>query len=711
MAQKRIDFFGQFRPTGVDPTAAQKFRALAGVAEQVGTIATQMGIQKSQENIEAAGKEGALAGAEGRPEFREESTKADAAFNKAALLSYRASVRRDTKLEMERLNQEYELDPEGFKAAADGYFQGVTDDLPDEMRLVIGDDIQNSIVDNYSRLSDSAFKRQKQEDIANVAASLEDISDDISKAARSGNAQSLEVYVADAYGVIKQGVDSGLLSPDEANKRRELIKESIQTNQAIGDVERIFESEGTVQEKTRAATEYLESMDTSDLNQSQVDRLTDVLQGSIAENIKTQSQLTAEQEKEISRKTIELQLDAKYSRRAMTDILADAGNMFDANLLSESEYRSIKSDLISNAQKEAQTIDSDLAVMERLRGNKSIVMDASNVNSFYDRNVAPEVNELDPQAATATKVNFAIKTGVVPNAVTNEIKNGLLSNDPALIYQASDMLEQLDDAANIEVKLTANERAFADIVTNLTDTMQPEDAIQYARQLTDPTNQARVEHRSQIIKDDDLADNYQDIISSEFGGLFGGGLDDVNLPVMTEEYKQTFESLFKAGMDEDSAESKAVQLLKKNWSYSDAFDTVMKHAPDKFYSDTQGQSDYIKPQLMQWYSDLQFDGDIPKNILGNVNDLFLLSDDKTQRMGRSPDYLVMSVGDAGELMPLMIPDENGRLSAVRYAPDVKAQNDKIKEDPKQAYEDALNLGKERGRMAGEAVGRLDALSL
>ena len=33
MAQKRIDFFGGFQPTGVDPTAGAKYEALAGIGQ------------------------------------------------------------------------------------------------------------------------------------------------------------------------------------------------------------------------------------------------------------------------------------------------------------------------------------------------------------------------------------------------------------------------------------------------------------------------------------------------------------------------------------------------------------------------------------------------------------------------------------------------------------------------------------------------------
>ena len=36
MAQKRIDYYGRFTPTGVDTSQAKRLQALSGLAEQVG---------------------------------------------------------------------------------------------------------------------------------------------------------------------------------------------------------------------------------------------------------------------------------------------------------------------------------------------------------------------------------------------------------------------------------------------------------------------------------------------------------------------------------------------------------------------------------------------------------------------------------------------------------------------------------------------------
>ena len=49
MAQKPIGYYGEFRPTGVDTSAARRFEALAGIADQVGDIAFQIGAKKAEQ--------------------------------------------------------------------------------------------------------------------------------------------------------------------------------------------------------------------------------------------------------------------------------------------------------------------------------------------------------------------------------------------------------------------------------------------------------------------------------------------------------------------------------------------------------------------------------------------------------------------------------------------------------------------------------------
>ncbi len=47
--QQRVGFYGEFRPTGVDDSAARRMQALAGLGATVAGVAEQFGIAKAEE--------------------------------------------------------------------------------------------------------------------------------------------------------------------------------------------------------------------------------------------------------------------------------------------------------------------------------------------------------------------------------------------------------------------------------------------------------------------------------------------------------------------------------------------------------------------------------------------------------------------------------------------------------------------------------------
>jgi len=71
MAQKRIEYYGKFTPTGVDDYSDRRVRALAGLAEQVGDLAVGFAEKKKKErqavqeqiDTEQSIKDGLVAGA------------------------------------------------------------------------------------------------------------------------------------------------------------------------------------------------------------------------------------------------------------------------------------------------------------------------------------------------------------------------------------------------------------------------------------------------------------------------------------------------------------------------------------------------------------------------------------------------------------------------------------------------------------------------
>ena len=112
MAQKPIGYYGEFRPTGVDQSAARRFEALAGLAGTIGDVATAFGKKKvaeqrfleEQTQIEEAQAAARLAGnaaAIGNEplELKQYESyrdfKADQAYNETARAAYTAGIQNE----------------------------------------------------------------------------------------------------------------------------------------------------------------------------------------------------------------------------------------------------------------------------------------------------------------------------------------------------------------------------------------------------------------------------------------------------------------------------------------------------------------------------------------------------------------------------------------------------------------------------------------
>ena len=62
MAIKQIDYYGRFEATPADESTARRYRALAGLAEQVSDTALAIGQRQLEKRAVQAEKEGAKAG-------------------------------------------------------------------------------------------------------------------------------------------------------------------------------------------------------------------------------------------------------------------------------------------------------------------------------------------------------------------------------------------------------------------------------------------------------------------------------------------------------------------------------------------------------------------------------------------------------------------------------------------------------------------------
>ena len=691
MAQRRIDFFGSFQPTGADPTATAKYQALAGIASTVqqGAIAfgqeqqreqqRQNELQEQQDVLQAQREATQLqTDEEGQtvaPELRDPLTRAGEAFNEIAISAYRADVRRQSKETLTRLGQEYANDPEGFELAADAYRQGITQNLPPELQFPIDEDIKNSITDRFTRLSTDMFNRERQSGLATIAASMEDINDDILNHARDGNLEALQRDSAELFALEERGIANGYLDALAVATQREQRAEQIERQKIVGALSRIFEQPNLPEENITEAQAYIAEQTANfseDLSPDQRDAITKELNVALAQQVNNAQQKSVEQQQAEAVAVNQLKLDAKYNRRGGQEIIDDAYRMHANGVLTQADLFRIESDVIEGQQNQFNESQQDQIVIERLRGNDSVIVDKGQVDGYFERHVLPALGNLEPAQAIAEISSFSIATGIVPSRAKQMIANGIYSENPETILAAVEMIDRISEVPGLEIGLNANQEAFAEVAAGLLGVTTPEEAIRLARQQTDPTKQTQVEYRQQQLRDEDI--DYVEAVGDVFNGFGEPNVDEGNMFAMAGEYEDLITSYFIETGDFGIAEEKATKRMRKNWQHSTSFDRWMKYPPDTYYS-VAGDSSYIKPQLMSW---------VNQNTVGlDVEDAILISDSETGRMvanGMAPDYLVAIIDGNGAVIPVIATDpETGRQAMQRYAPDRVIQEERVLE--------------------------------
>lgn len=688
MTQKRIDFFGSFQASGVDPSAANRMRALAGVAEQVSGIALQEGKRVAIEQGAAEGRQSVQRDEEGNviaPELRGSYTFRDQSFNEAAILAHRAEVKRDTKETLNRLQNDYEMDPDGFRQVAAKYKEGVLKGMPEELKFVLSEDIENDIVTRGVQLDDKAHQFRKQKAIAATVDMASDLRDEILNAVRSGNEEAASRYRAERLALMQRGVNSGLVDPVQAAQDAEKMKEAIVINGEIGRIERLFSDNSLgIEEKIVEGTAIVDAQKNKiykDLTPDQRDAVNDALSAKLNEVIRLESEMNAQAQKELAQETIDLKLDAQYGRRDPAEIQAKAFDMFQDQQITEGEYQGILNSLANQEAQKTQYALIDTKVARRLSGDESIALDQKEVDIFFDRNVVPLMGQMDPTERAAYAVNFSRFTGLIPSSVKRQITNNLRSEDQELIMEAAEVIDGIDNIRGLESPVKPHDRAFAQLVTDLTQVMQPAEALKLAREQSDPQNTSRIEARERIIKDEKYQEEYQDNALGIFKGItdFGDvkGIDALNTGQLEKEYQTIFETHFKAGMDESAAREKAEQLLSKNWAFSESSGRIMKHPPEQFYA-VQGETDYIKTQLDSWVRKRTSYG----LTLEGYQSAMLVADEETGKLASvgKPDYLVY-VQDANGMLDILtgVDPSDGKVKPIRWAPDPDIEAKRIRE--------------------------------
>lgn len=607
-----------------------------------------------------------------------------AAYNKSLENAYLSGLTRDTLKELSAIEAENPNNIVAFNEKANAYLNGVLKEVDESVADQFNEFAQNKLANAQMRVHGNTIRRNKKEAAAESALAVEEFSNEAARLAREGNVTGSAESIKQSFDIIDAMVESDDLTADRAAKmKREIEREASEQSLRL-QFDGIIEEKGV--EGAIAELEAIEGKPAKGWVPDEWDTFTNSVRADINQEAVKQQKLAAEVRmnaaKEVSNLKIKAStgVDLEGNPVAPSEIIGETERMFNEGKISGNERSSIITGVINDQKAQAKTAISNQKVAARLAGDQSIALTQKEVDTAWDQQLSAAVQDLPPELQSASIAQFVDSTKVIPTQVNNQIKNNLISDDPALIAQSANLIDRLDSVRGInDVKLTANERAFSASVTGLMQNMEPNEAIKLARQNTNPNDQGRIESRVAIIKDEKYREQYPDIVENAFSGFFVD-LDSVAAGQLTREYATLFEEHFKAGMSQDAAEEKTIQLLQRNWGETKATSKsrTIKYPPEDYYA-VNGSVEYIQADLSKSVKTANIG--LPEF---ESDDLVLISDETTARQATQgrPSYLVMI--DQGEegLFPLV---------GFRYVPNYEEEIERTKTENEKRLEEERGL--------------------
>ncbi len=222
MRQKRIGLFSTISPTGVDQSAGQSLRALAGLSEQVGDIAFNIGAKKRQKEGQIAGAE---AGIEAAKKGESIETKDslfsihDQAYDESMKTAYVGSIDSDNKEKFKQLATDHGTDTKLFVKNGQSYIDGVLKNLDPESKIILEQGM-NDTFNSYAREINIAEKNQNMKiaDDLHVTA-INNNTEDALNYAYDGDYENAASKLINVHKLLESRLNSGQISKSEYEKQ------------------------------------------------------------------------------------------------------------------------------------------------------------------------------------------------------------------------------------------------------------------------------------------------------------------------------------------------------------------------------------------------------------------------------------------------------------------------------------------------------------
>jgi hypothetical protein len=681
MAQKRIDYYGQFTPTGVDTSQAKRLQALSGLAEQVGDIAFEVGAKiQTKRGQEAGVASGMEAAAEGQaPEAKEgllsQISIYDQAYNKAALNAYSSGIRVDGKKKIMELEDQYAADPDpvAFQNDFDGYMKGVTKGLPEDLAADLRLRLTEDAMRSQGRLADSQRKRQFDLAAVNLNEELVTLADEQARAAREGDNTRVQELQLQMENIGAENID--ILDPAQYAKFTSEQKDRLVVQGNLGQLDRaILDNEDLpLEERIENGKQMLRTM-----TSNPIEGLTPEQQSKLESQMATRlNQLEGRLVEEDTAFGIELsdyKVQVASGKIDPLDADQQANDWYTAGLISEPEMTSLKKSARTATAKKAETTATNVSITKQFTDQRDpyYVPDQSDINKYYDEVYVPAQEGATPEQRMLTDAIFIQKTRMIPSTVKNQTNAYILSGDPALIMQAAQLIDRVDETPGMFDQITNTQtKAFASNMVRLMEVMDPKEALRLSQQLTDPADQNRVTARRNQIKTEKYSQKYVDWTRDIVGES-----DPTSFQNAANQYQTIFESYYLAGSDEDAARAQAEKMIQSNYTQSIFGD--MMYAPEQYYA-VNGSVEYMRDQL-----DEEIRAEAP-NIQFDRDNIYLLTDDYTARtaVGSAPQYRVLILDDDGVFQQrsgYFFPDKDAHEAKLRAETETLTQELRTEEE-------------------------------
>ena len=282
MAQKPIGYYGEFRPTSIDTSAARRIEAIAGLAGQVGDIATAFGKKKVAEQrfleekneIVAAEKAAKLAGnasaISATPlELREyddvQTYEQDRVFNATAEAAYTAGIQNEITGIVSRAAAANPEDIEGYRNLTKSGMSGLLGVAPEEMRPAFESYFSQVNQTSASRIWKAQQKKQNDIDSATIQTALVDQSVNLVNLARSNDTEQLRNAGLIWAETVKQAIAKGLVKGTAAATQTAQLRDRLATQSALGRFDSIIRNEDqTVEQRISSGQNVIDQINEKD---------------------------------------------------------------------------------------------------------------------------------------------------------------------------------------------------------------------------------------------------------------------------------------------------------------------------------------------------------------------------------------------------------------------------------------------------------------